>query len=208
MIVIPWQIHATQNVYLGYLAEGRLPWYPQDIPDPVRNAFNEIRGVANRELERRATRVVANLQLAHKSNITNDQVAAVGLELPGEVDLLIADNLRSRLWVCEAKDISAGFSPQTIRTSINKFLDGEHYIDKLLARASAIEQNPHAAAELVSAPTSPSPWRVIPLMITRHVEPAAFLKDIPVTFTVLDDLATTLQSDSDPAHGQTPVGSH
>ena len=207
LIIIPWQIHATQNVYLGYLTEGRLPWYPEDVPDPVRIAFDNSRRVANRELERHATHVVANLQLAHKSNITKDQAVAVGLELPGEIDLLIADHLRSRLWVCEVKDLSTGFSPRTIRASINKFLDGEHYIDKLLARATAIEQSPRTAAQLVGGRPAPSPWRVIPLMITRNVEPAAFLKDVHITFTVVDDLAATLQSDSDPDPGQTPVGS-
>lgn len=58
-----------------------------------------------------------------------------------------------------------------------------------------------------SAPAPPNAWRVIPLMITRNVEMAAFLDDLPITFTVVDDLAATLQSDSDPKAGHTLVGS-
>jgi len=208
LILMPWQIHASQGVYLRYLMEGRLPWHPADIPDSVRDAFNEVRQVANRVLERAADEIAGSLHLPHKRNIHENEAGKVGLQLPGELDLLIADSPRSRLWVCEVKDVSAAFSPRTIRDRIGKFLYDENYIGKLVDRVSAVRGNPAAAAQLVAAPAAPAPWRVLPLMITRTVEPAAFLKDVPVTFTVLDDLAATLQSDSDPVFGPTPVGSH
>ena len=207
LIIMPWQIHATQGVYLRYISEGRLPWHPSEIPEQVRNAFNIYRRVANRNVERVAAQVAADLQMPHKANIHENEAAEFGLHLPGEVDLMIADADRSRIWVCEVKDVSAGFSPQTIRSRIGKFLDDGDYIGKLVARTTAIEESPDAAARLLAAPTSPKRWRVIPLMITRHVEMAAFLDDVPVTFTVVDDLAATLQSDSDPKSGHTPVGS-
>lgn len=206
LIIIPWQIYATQSVYLRYISEGRLPWHSEDVPDQMRNAFNDYRRVANLDLERAAARVATDLHLPHKSNVHPNDAAALGLKLPGEVDLLIADAARSRIWVCEVKDVSAAFSPRTIMTRIRKFLDDEDYISKLSARAIAVRQNPDAAAQFVAAPTAHSPWRVIPLMITRTIEAAAFLKDVPVTFTVLNDLAATLQSDADPDNGHTPVG--
>jgi hypothetical protein len=205
LIIMPRQIEATQRVYLRYLAEGRLPWHPADVPQQVRNAFNDYRGVANRELERDAAQVVTDVRLPYKSNVHENEASALQLQLPGEIDLLIADAPRSRLWVCEVKDLSAGFSPKTVRTHIDKFLNDKHYIGKLLDRAAAIEGNPEAAAQLVGTPTAASSWRVIPLMITRSVEVAAFIDDVPVTFTVLADLAATLQSDSDPGRGHTPV---
>jgi len=207
LILMPWQIRASQGVYLRYLLEGRLPWHPADVPDPVRNGFNEVRQVANRALERAADEIAANLQLCHKRNIHENVAAACGLQIPGEIDLLIADAARSRLWVCEVKDVSAAFSPQTVLARIRKFLpEDEDYIGKLMQRATAVERNPAAAAGLVSAPAAANPWRVIPLMITRTVEPSAFLDDVQVPFTVLDDLAATLQSDADPVPGLTTVG--
>jgi hypothetical protein len=207
LIVMPWQIYATQNVYLRYLTEGRLPWHPSETPEQVRNAFNTYRGAANRSVERVAAQVTADLEMPYKANIHENEAAAFGLHLPGEVDLLIADADRSRIWVCEVKDVSAGFSPETLRARIDKFLDDRDYIGKLLARTTAIEESPDAAARLLAAPASPYTWRVIPLMITRNVEMAAFVDDVPVTFTVVDDLAATLQSDSDPEPGHTPMGS-
>ncbi len=207
LIIMPWQIHATQGVYLRYISEGRLPWHPSEIPEQVRNAFNTYRRVVNRDVERVAAQVAADLQMPHKANIHENEAAEFGLHLPGEVDLLIADADRSRIWVCEVKDVSAGFSPRTIRSRIGKFLDDEDYIGKLMARTTAIEESPDAAARLLAAPAAPNTWRVISLMVTRNVEVAAFLDDVPVTFTVVDDLAATLRSDSDPKPGHTPVGS-
>jgi hypothetical protein len=207
LIIMPWQIDATQGVYLRYMSEGRLPWHPSEIPEQVRNAFNDYRRVVTRGVERVAEQVAADLQMPYKANIHENEAAEFGLHLPGEVDLLIADADRSRIWVCEVKDVSAGFSPRTIRSRIGKFLDNEDYIGKLLARSTAIEQSPDAAARLLAAPEALKPWRVISLMITRNVEIAAFLDEVPVAFTVVDDLAATLQSDSDPKTGQTPVGS-
>jgi hypothetical protein len=207
LLIIPWQIHTTQSVYMRYALEGRLPWHPSDTPEPVRIAFNKYRQVANRDLERASEQVAANLHLPHKKNIHENEARRLGLQLPGEIDLLIADAARSRLWVCEVKDVSAAFSPRTIRDRIDKFLNDEDYIDKLLARTKAIASDPAAAATLVAAPATSSPWRVIPLMVTRSVEPAAFLKDIPVTFTVIDDLSTVLQSDTEPCLGHAPIGS-
>jgi hypothetical protein len=189
------------------MSEGRLPWHPSEIPEQVRNAFNDYRRVVTRGVERVAEQVAADLQMPYKANIHENEAAEFGLHLPGEVDLLIADADRSRIWVCEVKDVSAGFSPRTIRSRIGKFLDNEDYIGKLLARSTAIEQSPDAAARLLAAPEALKPWRVISLMITRNVEIAAFLDEVPVAFTVVDDLAATLQSDSDPKTGQTPVGS-
>ncbi len=207
LILIPWQIRASQGIYLRYLLEGRLPWRPADVPDPVRNAFNEVRQVANRALERAAAEVAEKLQMCHKRNIHENDAAACGLHIPGEIDLLIADAARSRLWVCEVKDVSAAFSPQTVLARIRKFLpEDEDYIGKLVQRAIAVERNSAAAATLVNAPAAANPWRVIPLMVTRTVEPSAFLEDVQVPFTVLDDLAATLQSDADPVPGLTTVG--
>jgi hypothetical protein len=207
LILMPWQIHASQGVYLRYLLEGRLPWHPADVPEPVRNAFNEVHQVANRALQRAADEVAANLHLCHRMTIHENEAAALGFEIPGEIDLLIADVPRSRLWVCEVKDVSAAFSPQTILARIRKFLpEDKDYIRKLIQRENAVRENPAAAAQLVNAPASARPWKVIPLMVTRTVEPAAFLEGVQVPFTVLDDLAATLQSDADPLPGLTPVG--
>ena len=198
LILLPWLIRATQGVYLRYLLEGRLPWHSTDIPKTVREAFNDFRQVINRSLERLAGAAAENLALPHKRNILEKDAAALGLQLPGEIDLLIADPVRSRLWVCEVKDVSAAFSPTTIRYRIDKFTGVDGYITGLLARVAAVKSFPDGAAHLVGSPAPAAPWRVIPLMITRDVEPAAFQRGASVSFVVVDDLTSVLESAFDP----------
>ena len=41
-------------------------------------------------------------------------------------------------------------------------------------------------------------WTVLPLMITRRVEPTAFISNPAVTFVVCQDLTAVLQASSDP----------
>ncbi len=206
LLIIPWRIMATQGVYARYLLDGHLPWHPSDVPNTVLDAFNDFRQVANKELEREASKIASDLGLPHKKNIHENMAAKFGLTLPGEVDLLVADPARCRIWVCEVKDVSSTYSPSTLRHRLDKFLYDEDYIGKLVLRVEAVAANPDAAARLLSISEPFPEWRVLPLMITRHIEPAGFVEDVPVTFTVLADLAKTFQANVDPKHGHTLVG--
>jgi hypothetical protein len=208
LIIMPWGIDATKRIYAGYLEDGRLPWHPGDVPDAVRNALGRYRQISNNALEGEAGDVAAGLGLPHKRNIKPHQALVFGLDLPGEMDLLVADASRGRLWVCEVKDVYAAVSPRTLQTRIDNFLDSKDgHIAQLTRLTRAVTANADAAASLLSCPAPSRPWRVLPLMITRRVEPAAFVNGITVTFTVPDDLAETLQADIDPDHGHTPVRS-
>jgi hypothetical protein len=205
LVVMPWRIFATQGIYAGYLEDGRLPWHPSDTPDSVVNALVDYRKIANRDLEREADNIAATLGMPHRANIEPHQAAALGLELPGEIDLLVADPSRGRLWVCEVKDVYAAVSPATMRRRLDKFLDAKDgHVAQLARSARAVAGNIGATAKLLSAPSPAKPWRVLPLMITRRVEPAAFVEGVSVTFTVLADLADTLRSEVDPESGHTP----
>ena len=191
--------------HAGYLDDGRLPWHPSDTLDPVVNAVVDYRKIANQALEREANDIAATLGMPHRANIEPHQATALGLELPGEIDLLVADPGRGRLWVCEVKDVYAAVSPVTMRRPLEKFLDAKDgHVAQLSRSARAVAGNPDAAAKLLSAPSPAKPWRVLPLMITRRVEPAPFVEGVSVTFTVLADLADTLRSEVDPESGHTP----
>jgi hypothetical protein len=202
LLVIPWQIFATQGVYVGYWEDGRLPWHRDDTPDSVRNAFGDYRKIINRTLEREAVEIVRALGLPHRANIEPHEAVPFGLELPGEIDLLVADPRHGRLWVCEVKDVYTAVSPAGIRRRLDKFLNAKHgYVAQLARAAHAVEGNLEPAAKLLSAPSPDRPWRVFPLMITRRVEPAAFVAGVGVCFTVVADLADTLRSEVDPGAG-------
>ena len=127
--------------------------------------------------------------------------------IAGEIDLLIADPGRRRIWVCEVKDIYTAASPETIQRRIAKFThprDG--FVQRLLTRRDKIAENLAATLALLGVPAGAERWRVLPLMITRRVEPAAFVTGIGAPFVVVADLASTLSARDDPADGQIEIG--
>jgi hypothetical protein len=91
---------------------------------------------------------------------------------------------------------------------INKFTDpGLHgFINVLVAKRDAVANNPDGALTLLNIPTGTQHWRVLPLMVTRRVEPAAFVAGIGVSFVVVDDLAAVLLDTEDPVFGHAPIG--
>jgi hypothetical protein len=62
--------------------------------------------------------------------------------------------------------------------------------------------SPGAAARLLGLPDPDRAWTVLPLLITRRVEPAAFTTNPAVTFVVCEDLTAVLQDPGDPPPGQ------
>lgn len=207
VLLMPWLIFAAQGTYAGYLDDGRLPWPPTDLPDEVRNAFIHYRRIANHALEHAAFDVARQLCLPSYVNVTPAVAATAGLEIPGEIDLLVADPATGRLWVCEVKDIYAAVSPQTMERRIDKFADPERgFVNRLDLKRSAVASNPTAVLELLGTPNITVPWRVLSLMVTRRVEPAAFVNGIGVPFAVIEDLAAVLSEVADPVAGHVPIG--
>jgi hypothetical protein len=196
LILIPHRIAATQETYVGYLLNGRLPWPPTAVPRAVADAFNNFRNRANRELERQVLQTLNSLGIPHKGNIKPHQAAQSGLRITGEIDALAADPARSRLWVCEVKDVSVTASPRTIADRVRKFTEPDGYNNQLLRSLGEIQADPGAAARFLRVPDQDRSWQVLPLMITRFIEPAAFTRNPAVTFVTAEDLAAILQADT------------
>ncbi|WP_254401917.1 hypothetical protein [Streptomyces sp. AC555_RSS877] len=74
----------------------------------------------------------------------------------------------------------------------------------LLTKAATIAQYAAHAAAACGA-TAEVPWRVLPLMVTRTVEPTAFLADPRIPCTTADHLATVLTHPADPEPGWIPA---
>jgi hypothetical protein len=208
VLLMTWRIFAAQGTYAGYLDDGRLPWHPADLPDEVTNAFIRYRQIANHALEHAALDVAHQLSLPALVNVTPVVAATAGLEIPGEIDLLVADPESGRIWVGEVKDLYAAVSPQMMERRIDKFTDpgSDGFINGLGAKRDAVANNPDGALTLLNIPTGTQYWRVLPLMVTRRVEPAAFVAGIGVPFVVVDDLAAVLLDTEDPVFGHAPIG--
>jgi len=189
VLFAPWMIHRAQSVFAAYLLDGRLPWRPADVPPAVRDAFVRFRQVLNDQLQREAVNVIRRLGFALKQRVDPAEAARYGIRLPGEVDVMAADAKRRKLWICEVKDLSPAASPSTVSVRLEKYLAPDGYVDQLVARTEAAASAVKGALRLLGlSPEKPWRWDVLPLMITRRVEPAAFAYGLSVPFVTIGDL--------------------
>jgi hypothetical protein len=208
LLLMPWRIFAAQNTYANYLDDGRLPWHPEDLPKRVAQSFDHYRQIGNHALERAALARANALGLPASINLTPAIAKAAGLTIGGEIDLLVADPTRQRIWVCEVKDIYTAVSPQTIQRRIDKYTNSRHgFVRRLLTRQREVAGNISGVLAFLGLPATSGSWRTLPLMITRRVEPAAFVAGIGVPFVVIADLAAALTAPAEPSSGHVPIGS-
>jgi len=204
---MPWAAVATQELFVVYFEDSRLPYIDPALPPHAATALRLHRQRRNLQLETEVAAIAANLRLPHRARWTPEEALAAGLpDLPGEIDLIIADDARGRIWVCEVKDPEAAFAPAALRRHIERFARPGGYIDKLLAKAQAIAVRPAPAAAACGVLTERE-WTIIPLMVTRTIEPSAFLDNPQVPFTVLADLPALLHAEQAPDHGHVRIGS-
>jgi hypothetical protein len=188
LLLMPWRIGMSREVYLSYYSDGRLPW-PEASMDPrLTVALKGYRKRRNRELEDDVAEQLRLLRLPFMRNVNNRKPDRIGLTfLSGEIDALAADARSATIWVIEAKDVGVAFSPPELARKISSFHDSDKYVDKLMRKVADIKKNPGAVAQSLGV-HQPGSWRVKPLMVTRHIEPAAFVPS-PVQFVTIDALS-------------------
>ncbi|HCG02985.1 MAG TPA: hypothetical protein DEV93_20880 [Chloroflexi bacterium] len=192
ILLVPWLIHTAQTVYLAYLLDGRVPWPASELSPAIVNAFVRYRQVQNKELQRRVAEVATGLGFVMKERILENLAAKHGVVIKGDIDALIADTRRKRLWVCEVKDPRSAVSPSTISSGIEKFLEPRGYVDQLRARSKAVEHNPGGALQLLGLNVELAGWTTRPLMITRRIEPAGFAYNLEIPFVTVAALGDIL----------------
>jgi hypothetical protein len=117
----------------------------------------------------------------------------------GEIDVLVADNLRHRLWVIEAKDPEEPFSLHELWSGANEFRT--RYVAQLQRKLAGVT----AVCDELVAFLGASPgvdWVVNPLFLTSPIELAAFDSRIDAApFVTLEDVVEMLKNDSPPVNG-------
>ena len=81
----------------------------------------------------------------------------------------------------------------TIARSIQKFNEPDRYVDKLLKKVAVVSTDPAAVATALDVANALRNWSVKPLMVTRYVEPAAFVRDQRVPFYTISELEQVLK---------------
>jgi hypothetical protein len=203
LLVLPWLAHVALQTWAANLDDGHLP-HPE-LPDTVGKALFRHRQQLDQRLENHVRDAARHAGLPHRFRLLEKTAAALGIPgLTGEIDLLVADPDTHRLWVIEAKNPTRAVAVHALQQHMKKFTT--RYRDKLLAKAATIAQYAaHAAA--ACGVDGEHPWRVLPLMVTRTVEPAAFLEDPRIPYTTADHLTVLLSQPNDPRPGWAPVGS-
>ncbi|MET7901963.1 hypothetical protein ABZS86_10895 [Streptomyces sp. NPDC005355] len=208
LLILPWVIHTAQEVYEAAFQDGRLPH--RDLPAPVRGALAKHRQAREQQLERDIAAVANRLGLPYVANFGEKDAERADLPTTGgEIDLLIADPATARLWVVEAKHPHPGHAPHAVIQHIKRFTDPKGgYLTKVLRKVDAVASKPQAAALACAAPTDGT-WHVVPLIVTQTIDPAAFIADPKVAFTITDYLAQVLTTPADPGPGWwTPPDEH
>jgi hypothetical protein len=202
LIVIPRLIQATQRVYANYLEDGRLPWHRAELPRAVDTALQHYRQVGNEYLAREAAKAPHALGLPHRLRLEKHVAEKGGLQIPGEIDLLVVDPVQHRIWVCEVKDPAVALSPRRLAQHVKKFLEPEKgFIYKLLRKQQAVLAARPATLRLLHWPDDGQNWHVFGVMVTRVVEPAAFAMEPQVTFVTAADLKALLEAIDAPGPG-------
>jgi hypothetical protein len=195
--LLPWQANATWRVFQGYLAEGRCMWPAGGLSERFQKSLETFRDQRNRELERLVARkfkqvtplVRANVKKAKVLGLTVDEWGNVG-----EIDCLAVDAPRRVVWVAEAKDLFMPFSPATMRRSYEKYFEPEKgYVTKLLKKTAMIERHLSKVLRAFECDALDGEWRVLPVMVTRRVEPSGFARVSAVPFCHVDQVVDFVQ---------------
>ena len=189
LYVSPWTAMATLTILFNYLEDGRLPWPRKVLPTGVNKALARYRQGKNKDLERDCSAIVADTELHVLQNVeAGTAKRCYGFDsLYGEIDLLCVDAERSRIWVVEAKDPIIPFSARQTRYSIGRFHKPDGYVGKLLRKVEDVKRNALAFADALDIENPERKWDIRGLMVTRRVNPAAFVVDSLVPFCTIED---------------------
>ncbi len=188
--VLPWTAGATLAVLFNYIEEWRLPWPDATLPPQVVRALQKYRDAKNRHFERDCSDALADTDLKILRNLKEKAaMKRYGFDsLYGEIDLLCVDAEGSRIWVVEAKDPVTPFSANQVRLSITSFHKPKGYVDKLLWKTEDVKRNASNLANALDIRAPDRKWDIRCLMVTRHINPAAFVFDRRVPFCTIADL--------------------
>lgn len=208
--IAPRQVDAARRIFHNYLWAARLPW--PHLPPPVNQALSNWAQINQREFEKIVASQTETAGFTHyRPALTPRKAAQHGLAIPGEIDLLLADPARRRIWVVEAKYPNVPYGPGKIYFEIEDFQGGAEpgnlvngqrrrggkaYVDTLLAKTRAVRDDVAAALDAVrvNADDGSEYWEVRPLMVTPYPVAAAFVANPRVLFSTPTELADVLDA--------------
>lgn len=218
ILLMPRRVAATQHIFANYALGGRLPWPPRSLPQAVVAAYDAWQQARQRAFEFHLEEIVRDRGFTHyRRGLREKPAAKLGIRIAGEIDLLLADELRRRLWVIEAKNGQVPFGLDQVLYEVTAFhgVDRESappgrfrfktperaYVGKLLKKTDDIHEHLPAVLAMFGIDDDPGLWQVIPLVVTPNPVAAAFVAEPTVAFTCPDPLPPVLMAADLPAPG-------
>ncbi|MGW1363073.1 hypothetical protein ACWCQP_37400 [Streptomyces chartreusis] len=120
ILIAPWLVHTSQQLYAAALADGRL--HRPDTPPKVTQLLERHRQQHNNQLETDLAQAATLAGLPHRSRLERGPAADSGIPgLSGEIDLLVTDPTRKRLWVIEAKNPHPAIGTHNVFQGLGRF---------------------------------------------------------------------------------------
>ena len=224
LLLLPRRVAATQQILANYTVEGRLPWPPQSLPPAVAAAYKDWQRARQHAFEFVLEEIARGCGFTHiKRGLDKTPAAKLGLRISGEIDLMLADEHRRRLWVIEAKDTQVPFGLSQILYEVTDFHGIERdpasakpstfksperaYVGKLCKKTDDLQEQLVAVLRMFGINDDRDQWQVIPLMVTPNPVAAAFVAEPAVAFTRPGPLPAVLTAADLPAPGYTPDAS-
>ncbi|PWR07554.1 hypothetical protein DKT69_34625 [Micromonospora sicca] len=223
VIVMPRRVSAAARLIVAYINAARPPW--PGMTDKVKKAFAEWARQQQRLFEFAGEEAAAGPGRHVIRSLKPEKAARRGIQITGEIDLLVIDTARERVWVIEAKAGNVAIDANRILYDIIDFHGvpasthprwtnyrqprGKNYIAKLLTKTTEINDQIEKLLASEGIPfDDQGPWQVIALMLTPTPVPAAYVPAPQVPFATLDALPSVLDLAQPPAPGPIDPSSH
>ena len=187
--VAPWIAIAAKQTWINYLNQHRMPTPDAELPPSVVAALEKARQQRQRKFEEDCAATIDGLPLITITRLRENRARKHGIAyLSGEIDLLAIDPSRSIIFVIEAKDPFVPLSARSLSRQIAQFHDSDGYVDKLNRKVKDIEASATSLAANKNVARPKRNWRVVGVMVTRHITPAAYYRGCRVLFCTVKTL--------------------
>jgi len=113
----------------------------------------------------------------------------------GDIDVLVADPIRKRLWAIECKDLSGALSTAEVAREMTEHFRevGNTSVSKHSERVEWLAARPELALAELGFDDA-SGWQLSGLIVTDRPAIAPFIDDVPFEVVAVDDLEDFLTS--------------
>ncbi|MGI5185367.1 hypothetical protein ACQEVZ_54900 [Dactylosporangium sp. CA-152071] len=217
LLVMPRRVARAGELLLAHVQVASLPW--PDAPPAVIRAFKHWEQSEQKAFEADIEREAKAPDRVVIPRLKKERAAKWGITIPGEIDLVVIDADRRRVFVIEAKAGHVATDMERLLYDIIDYHgtpDSGHdrwtgirsprsgpYLPKLLNKADAIRRQLEAllSAHYLSSEVDADAWRVIAMVVTPGPIPAAYVPQPLVPFATIDCLSQILADPATPAPG-------